>query len=555
MSVSLRHRQFRLPVSPALWGASTLLALAAGQAGAKDAPKGGEPGKSGFLYNALEEYGGSAQPVFPMGSLDAWFNVIDDDSIRLQKVRSGGPLDDSGARVRDEIIGAQVGQQFVPFNRNPKEYLRVLGEAIDAAMAKGSKATLQFKLRAGREGGFAKAEPPHAGAFVAGHVIDKMTTEGKENKNEFFLRGCTDWLLKKDKAGQLHPEAPINPGLAFAGLGLMGGPNPDLETQVGKWVEAIQADWARPERKPVASPAGDQDSYGCLLHSEGWRILLLSEYNWRHPDDARKEVLQKACDELAQCLLNPSYLYKEPSYRKHDQGTKDPNNPQKEYHKDAFSYVAPSAPRFPTFHGPSIPVGGRPNPRDLAMAWWCWSSCAATSGVQLNPKALQVARQYLLDIARTKDGAGNFPVNRETAAYFAHALAFSRNKEEAAIGQSMGAMVVKSPLTLIGDQSEFGMMATCALWTRVQGTGGYRARFNEWRWYLSLMMQSEGDAHYCKLVPGLPYWEVKPLGDKEIVARGAAAFLLAAPARQLHMLGASKAAQRKGYEIGGGSGK
>lgn len=530
---------------------------------AADDAQGDNP-THGFLYNAMEEYGGSAQPVFPLGTMDAWGYVISGKSVRAGKVRSGGALDDAGVRERDEMVGAQVGGKFVAFNKDPREYLRVLGEAVDAAMAPGG--VLKLKMLLDRQEGFTTVALPHSGRFVPGYAIDKMTSQGKENKNEIFFRGCSDWLVSKDKAGQLNAGAALNPGLAWAGLALMASPNPAHEAVVGKWVEAIEADWAKPGRKPTASPGGDQDSYGHLLFSEAWSVLLLSEYNWRHPDYKRRAVLQKACDDMAECLLNPSYLYMEPSYRKHDQGTTDATNPGKEYYKGRFAYVDKSAPKFPTFHGPAEPVGWRPDPRSLAMAWWCWSHCAKTSGIEVNPQALQVARRYLLDIAmpgggrafpKNKDGSFAFAIDRETAACFAQALLPSANKDEAAIGAAMAAFVNKSPMALIGDQSEFGMAATSSLWTRTGGAAACKEHFNEWRWYLALMMQSQGDAHFCKLVVGPPYWQQNPLGDKSpkgksVVANGIAAFLLAAPSRQLLMLGASHPVEHKVYELGKG---
>lgn len=484
---------------------------------------------------------GEAQ-AYPLGALDAWGYIMDGDSMRVQEVRSGGPMDDSGLRNRDEVIGVQVGGQFVPFKGNPKEYMRVLGEGIDASMVPGG--SLRFKVRLGRDQGFTKLEPPHYGKFVAGHVIDQMTSESKENKNEKFFRGCAQWLLKKDKAGQLGAGSPMNPGLSWAGLALLCSPNPTDEAAVGKWVEAIQADWAQPGKRP--NHGMGKDSYGQTLFSDIWGILLMSEYNWRHPSYDRAAVLAKACDEMAQLLLNPSYVYKEPSWHKHDIGTVDPGNPSKEYYKDRFAYVA----------------GTMPNPRNLAVAWWCWSHCAATSAVQVNPQAMQVAHQYLLDLTmpadakgarafrRGKDGSPTFPLDRETAACLAQALVKSENRQEAEIGAALASFVNHTPMALMGDQSEFGILATCSLWLRTKGVPEYKARFNEWRWYLGLMMQSQADAHFCQLVADPPPWEPNPLGDKKIDANAIGAFLMIAPTRKLYMCGATKPTTSQVYEIG-----
>ncbi len=484
---------------------------------------------------------GEAQ-TYPLGAADAWGYVLDGNSLRVQSVRSGGPMDDSGIRNRDEIIGVQVGRQFVPFTGPPKTYMRILGEGIDAAMGK-SGSSLQFKVRLGRDQGFAKLELPRLGQFVPGHVIDKMTVPGKETKNEMFLHGCTEWLLKKDKAGQLGAGGAMNPGVSWAGLALLGSPNPDHEKRVAKWVQAIQADWARPDKRP--NHGMGKDSYGQTLSSDIWGVLLLSEYNWRHPDYARKAVLEKACDEMAQLVLNPSYVYKEPSWHKHDPGTVDPGNPGKEYYKDRFTYVK-----------------GAVNPRNLAVAWWCWAHCAETSGVEVNKQALEVARQHLLDLtmpadakgarafAKGKDGRPTFAMDRETASYFANALVKSKNKDEAKIGEALASFVNHSPFALMGDQSEFGLLSTCSLWARTKGAAGCKERFNEWRWYLGLMMTSEGKALFCQLVPDPPPWEPNPLGSKEIDAPAIGAFLMTAPARRLWMFGAEKPVVNQSYELG-----
>lgn len=483
---------------------------------------------------------GEAQ-AYPLGATDAWGYVLDGDSLRVQDVRSGGPLDDSGVRNRDEIIGVQVGRQFVPFKGPPKTYMRILGEGIDAAMEKGGS-SLRFKMRLGRDQGFATVDLPKYGKFVAGHVIDKMTVEGKENKNELFLKGCGAWLAKKNKAGQLGVGHPMNPGLSWAGLALMGSPDPDHEKLVGKWVAAIQADWARPGKRP--NHGLGKDSYGQTLFSDIWGVLLLSEYNWRHPDYDRKAVLEKACDEMAQLVLNPSYIYKEPSWHKNDPGTVDPGNPDKEYFKDRFAYAK-----------------GAVNPRNLAVAWWCWAHCAETSGVEINKQALEVAHQHLLDLTmpadangrrafpKGKDGSYAFRMDRETASYFANALVKSKNKDEAKIGEALTSFVNRSPFFMMGDQSEFGMLSTCCLWARTKGAAGCKERFNEWRWYLGLSMTSQGKALFCQLIPDPPPWEPNPLGNKEIDAHAISAFLLAAPARRLLMTGAEKPAESLGSKL------
>lgn len=462
-------------------------------------------------------------------------------SLRVHAVKPGGPLDDSGIRKRDEVIGVQIGGKTVMFS-DFHEGMRILGEGIDVTAANGGK--INLKLRAGRDGSGVPVAIPKAGSFIPGHAIEKGTVEGKENKNERMFRGTSRWLAKhQGEDGLISPNGDSSPATALAGLSWMSSPNPDDQARAAKCVAHYEGVlgkdlkiWFNLQGEDCNEKINDAVA-GPNLY--GWAILLVSEYNWRHPDPKRTALLQKACDAYVQYHFNPSYKYKAPSKLKDDKYFKDPDGRPKEYRKEQLDFTKLNT------RDPSNDVfdGLVPDPSP-AMAMWCWSHCAATCGVKVPPQAFQAGIQWGTDKLQAK---GKGALSRHDAACMAQAL-LKATGPAAALGSRMADFVAKSPLH--GDESEAGMAAVAPMLMR-GGVAAYRQRFPEWRWYLSLMMQPSGEAKQaaCKRRAYL-YNTLYFVFETDENANALAAFLLAVPARKLMMTGAAApAAVSEGYDI------
>lgn len=465
----------------------------------------------------------------PLGPLDATVYNMDGDSLRLKWVKPGGPMDDSGARARDEIIGVQVDNKFAQF-RNSKATLRYFGEALDLATGNGGQ--FRMKMRLGRDQGMCTVAVPKMGSFVPGQVIDKTTVDGKETKNEKLFKNASKWLIKNQAADGLVGGSPL--ATLLAGLAWMNSPDINHQKQVdliAKYCEGVLGqdlkvqvtvvgNFTKEEISPPSSGPQEINSRVAGPHLYGWAILFLSEYNWRHPSPERKAILQRACDELVEQNFNPTYFLKDPSKQKDD---KYGNFYKKPYEKAHWDFAA-------------APQG------DLAMAMWCWTHCAITSGVKINNDSVKAGCLWAQKAAYggkgggvfAKDKKGNyaFGVSPEQAACLAQALCKTDSAELTAIGRAMAVFVAQSPLD-VSNESE--IIATMPILLRAQGIAGYRQHFPAWRWYLSLMMQSAGEA---KLVP---FVEAAYCGDQltasEHVSNAISVFLMAAPARKLMMTG------------------
>ena len=552
--------------------------------------------------------------VVPLGPLDASAYDMDGQSLRLKTVKQGGAIDDSGARARDEILGIQVDSRIKMFT-NAKETLHYFGEALDLATGRGGSFRMQMRL--GRDAGPASVNVPKMGSFIPGYVIDKTTVDGKENKNEILMKRASRWLAKHQAADGRLPGNPTY--LALAGLAWMNSPDPahqkSLALTVQYFEQALAKDLTIQMCPAFYSAYEDLDPDKGIAgpHAYGWAVLLLSEYNWRHPDSARTALLQKACDEMVECNFNPTYKFKaplpkwaeDPYYKDrefpdkaHQKGRLDFNHHQK---KGTFDWeLALGGTRGTS--DPKVLDASDCIPGDLGMALWCWTHCATTSGVKTNPEAIKTACLFAQALAAGKDAKGGAAgLSAESAAYYAQALMASDKPGLAALGKTMAAKALQAwaeqekreraptlppakPKT--GDKEadkksqpaavESGIEATdtaiacmVPLVLRTQGVAGYKSNFPCWRWYLSLMMQSNGEAEQVPFV-GEAYLYGACAGEgkgKHLLASqdgdGAAArananamcaYLMAMPARQLLMTGAaapSKIDAGGEYHLGG----
>ncbi len=511
----------------------------------------------GFLARASAAVDDEPSP-YPLGALQAKGEVADADSLRLSAVKRGGPLDDAGPRARDELLAVQVGGKMVGFkmskasgNGNPfgdslghglgMECLHVLGEALD--LAEGSNGKMVFAARLGRDATQIKVEVPVMGRFIPGQVIG--AAGGKPTKNDLFFNGCCDWMVRKQKDGKGFAfTAP----LAWEGLALLCSPNPDHQAHAAKIAAFFEAVLAKDQRIRTgkAFVRGNCNHVADQNVIYAWAVLFLSEYNWRHPDTQRRALLEKACNELAESLFNPSYKYKEPSWEKEkNANVPDAENPDKKYFPGRLVYDSkPARPLSgdPGVEFPARELGPALWARSLGVSMWAWSSCAATSEVRLKPAAAKVAEQYAHDFIGYK-GA----VSPETAGYWGHALLASNKSAAAAWSRQAEQASLRS------GQTEFSNITLSSLLVRGQGAGAYKARFADWRWYLALMMQPDNHAEFLLLHRS--HADDFIPGDTEAHANAMAAFLLAAPSRRLWMLGAAKPPKELGNSLGTGANK